>query len=253
MSTLRLLSFNIHGGYSLKGERDLHKIHQLLENLEIDIAVFQEVETRPSHGGSPADIDILAGLERPYHLPGPALKEGKGWYGNLIVSRYPITRAQVHNLETTKILEPRNAVDATIDSPIGKLRVIGTHLSLTAMVRWTEVNNLIRLVDEVEEEEKYPLFFMGDFNEWSWSSKLIDHMDDILYPLSCGKTFPSFFPLFRLDRVWCDEDVVKAKAQVLTGYEARSLSDHLPVLVEIDNLGRKAVSPVTHEPIQSED
>src|SRR5688572_31492177 len=130
MTLIRFLSFNIHGGYSLDGRRDLQRVHALLEEMNIDVAVFQEMETRPSYGGTAADIDILAGAARPHHLPGPSMKEDLGWYGNLIVSRYPIVRALAHNLETHPALEPRNAVDALVETPLGNIRVIGTHLSL---------------------------------------------------------------------------------------------------------------------------
>lgn len=243
MNTLRILCFNIHGGYDTKGNRDLRRLHTLMEKLEIDIGVFQEMETRPSRGGKAQDVDILAGPERPHHLPGPTMKEGKGWYGNLIVSRYPIIRALVHDLEKKhQVLEPRNAVDALIEAPQGRLRIIGTHLSLTSIMRWWEINNLIKLVNAVEDEAKCPVFFMGDFNEWFWSSKLINHLDKLMKPLSCGKTFPSRWPIFRLDRVWCDEPYYKkgmemqldASARVLTEPEVRTLSDHLPVLIEIN-------------------
>jgi len=154
-------------------------------------------------------------------------------------------RALVHDLERKhQVLEPRNAVDALIETPQGRLRLIGTHLSLSSIMRWWEINNLIKLVSQVEDETRYPLFFMGDFNEWLWSSKLIKHLDSLMRSLPCGKSFPSFFPLFRLDRVWCDEPghktddkrKIDACAQTLSGPEARALSDHLPVLVEIKNL-----------------
>jgi endonuclease/exonuclease/phosphatase family metal-dependent hydrolase len=236
MSIIRLLCFNIHGGYDLKGRRDLRRVHELMDTLDIDIGVFQEMETRPSYGGTEEDIDILAGLSRSYHLPGPTLKEGEGWYGNLIISRFPIIRAQVHNLETIKVLEPRNAVDALIETPHGKIRIIGTHLSLSSLVRWFEIRNLIKLVDEVEEEAKNPVLFMGDINEWRWPSKLLRHLDNLMTPIPSGKTFPAFLPLFRLDRVWCGEPALDVTAQTLTGPHARYLSDHLPVLIEIRGL-----------------
>lgn len=236
MTLLRLLSFNIHGGYDLKGRRDLRRVHALLEEYNIDIAVFQEMETRLGRGGQAEDIHIVAGPERPYHLPGLTVKGDDGWYGNLIVSRYPIVRALVHNLETTRILEPRNAVDAFIDTPHGLIRVLGTHLSLASIVRWSEINNLVRLMKQVEQETICPLFFMGDLNEWRRPSKLFKFLDEHMTALPCGKTFPSFRPLFHLDRVWHDGPGVSARAQVLDTKDAKSLSDHLPVLVEITAL-----------------
>jgi endonuclease/exonuclease/phosphatase family metal-dependent hydrolase len=233
---LRILCFNIHGGYSLDGRRDLSRVHALLEKLQIDIAVFQEMETRPCRGGTATDVNELAGGARPYHLMGPTLKDGLGWYGNLLVSRYPIKRAQVHSMEKKWDIEPRNAVDCVIETPLGTLRIIGTHLSLAAWERRNEVPMLIDLVEQVEEEEKNPVFLMGDINEWRASSRLLKFLSERMIEIPAGRSFPAFFPVFRLDRVWHDSPFVRAKATVLNDHEVRKLSDHLPLLIEIENL-----------------
>lgn len=233
---LRILCFNIHGGYSLDGRRDLKRVHDLLEKLDIDIAVFQEMETRPKRGGTATDVNELAGGARPHHMMGPTLKDGQGWYGNLLVSKYKIKRAQVHTLEKKWDIEPRNAVDCVIETPLGTLRIIGTHLSLAAWERKNEVPMLIKLVEQVEEEEKNPVFLMGDINEWRASSRLLKYLGSVMTELPAGRSFPAFFPLFRLDRVWHDSPHVRAKATVLDDYEVRKLSDHLPLLIEIENL-----------------
>lgn len=236
MSPLRILTFNIHGGYSLDGKRDLGRIHNLLEELKIDIAVFQEMETRPSRGGTATDVNELAGAARPYHMMGPTLKDGKGWYGNLIVSRYPIRRALVHALDKKWDIEPRNAVDVTIETPLGKMRLIGTHLSLPLWERKVEVPKLIELVKQVEEEEKNPVFLMGDINEWRRKSRLLKFLGENMVEVPAGATFPVFFPILHLDRVWHDTPYVKAKASVIKDFGVRHMSDHLPVLVEVENL-----------------
>lgn len=235
MTLLRLLCFNIHGGRSMDGKRDLNRIHALLEEYSIDIAVFQEMETRSFRGGAEADIKTLAGIARPYHLPGPNIRHGNGWYGNLLVSRYPIISSWTHNLETVSYLEPRNAVDALINTPLGKIRVIGTHLSLSPFERQSEGRNLIRLINEVEEEEKNPIILMGDMNEWRANAKLFRHMKTMLSPVNFGATFPSFGPLFKLDQVWHDGQM-EINAKVLLDPPVRILSDHLPVVVEIFKL-----------------
>lgn len=234
---LRILSFNIHGGYSLDGRRDLARVHTLLEDLKIDIAVFQEMETRPSKGGTATDINELAGGAMPYHMMGPTLKEGLGWYGNLIVSRYPFKRALVHSLEKKwDKIEPRNAVDVLIETPLGNMRLLGTHLSLPAWERKVEVPKLVELVKQVEEEEKYPVFLMGDINEWRRSSRLLRFLGEQMIPVPAGATFPVFYPVLHLDRVWHDSPFIRAKASVVTEYGVRKMSDHLPILIEVENL-----------------
>lgn len=237
MPRLRFLSYNIHGGRGLLGQRSIPLVHTLLERLDIDIAVLQEVDTRPSRGRSPADIDALVGGARSHRVTGMTLQEEGGWYGNLIASRYPIQRGLVHDLETAACYEPRNAVDALVDTPLGKVRVIGTHLSLSYQQRRAEARNLLRLMRAVEEEESRPLFLMGDINEWQWRSSLIGFLDAAMTPLPCRATFPAFLPAFHLDRAWYDiEDGLPAQvfAHRLPLSGLRLVSDHLPLIVELD-------------------
>lgn len=233
MGVLRFLSFNIHGGRSRDGKRDLRRVHDLLDRYDIDIAAFQEMETRPSRGGRHSDVDILAGMSRPHHLPGPTLKEGEGWYGNLIVSRYPILRALAHTMETTFDLEPRNAIDAIIQTPFGKMRLLNTHLSLSPFERKKEVPKLIELVKMVEQEEKSPIFLMGDINEWYVRSRLFNFLKEVMIPIETTATFPSAMPFLKLDRAWHDTPSLEVKAHVLEGKEISILSDHLPVMIEV--------------------
>lgn len=234
MQRIRLLCFNIHGGRSLDGKRDLGRVHGLMQRLDIDIGVFQEMETRPSRGGSSDDLQTLAGPERPHHLICPSMEEGAGWYGNLIVSRYPIVRGLLHNLETHPSLEPRHAADALVQLPWGRLRVIGTHLSLSIFERRSEAKNLLRLMQAVEEEERSPILLMGDINEWQVPSSLLRYLNRHLTPLHCKPTFPSVCPVFRLDRVWHDAPGIKVTAHRLPGKGIRKLSDHLPLVIELE-------------------
>lgn len=231
---IKLMTFNIHGGKARDGLRDLDRIQKLMEEMDIDIAVFQEVETRISRGGSNDDIAILAGVNRPYHLIAPSIIQKDGWYGNLILSRYPIIRGLVHNLETIIQYEPRNAVDALIQTPIGKLRIIGTHLSLSIFERRSEARNLIRLINAVEEKEKNPILLMGDINEWQIFSNLIRFLNGHLTPIKCKATFPSWFPFLKLDRVWYNGDHLVVTAGRITNNKISKLSDHLPIVVNIN-------------------
>ena len=232
---IRILCYNIHGGYDLKGKRDLTRLNKLMDDFQVDIGVFQEFETRRSRGATLKDIDITAGAERPYRLPGLALIEDEGWYGNLIVSRYPIINAAVHDLETSPSREPRNAVDAIFDTPKGNLRILGTHLSLSPWERWSEVKNLISLMRQVEVTETGPLLIMGDINEWRSSSKLLKFMNEHFSQIVLKKTFPTRFPLFKLDRVWHENlDEKTIKARTLKTNVTKTLSDHVPILIEID-------------------
>jgi endonuclease/exonuclease/phosphatase family metal-dependent hydrolase len=233
IKSIKLMTFNIHGGIARDGLRDVIRIVQLLDEMDIDIAVFQEVETRTSRGGCNEDITTLAGTNRPHHVFAPSIIQHDGWYGNLIVSKYPVIRGIVHNLETTVQYEPRNAVDALIETPLGKIRVIGTHLSLSLFERRSEARNLLRLMDAVEEKEKNPILLMGDINEWQVPSKLLKFLDSHLIPIACRPTFPSWMPFLKLDRVWYHGDSLNVSARTLSTKRVSKLSDHLPIVIEI--------------------
>ncbi|MCH2546492.1 MAG: endonuclease/exonuclease/phosphatase family protein [Alphaproteobacteria bacterium] len=239
MTHIRILSYNIHGGRSLDGTRDVRRIHAVMERLDIDIAIFQEMETRPSNRGSLKDEELLAGEDRPHRLRGKTLEEKDGWYGNFLVSRFPIRQGLVHNLETHEDLEPRNALDAIIDTPLGAMRFIGTHLSLSYLERFWEARNLLRLMQEVEQETTAPLFLLGDINEWQPHSKLIRHLNSAMIALPCKATFPAFAPIFKLDRVWHDTPKdFQVSAHRMSGRGFRTLSDHLPLVIEIRSAQR---------------
>jgi len=233
--TIRILCYNIHGGYDMGGVRDLSRVHALMEEMKIDIGVFQEVETRPSRGGTADDITSLSGVERPHHLAGLAMQEEGGWYGNLIVSRYPIIRGMAHGLDTLAGLEPRNAIDALIQTPRGPLRIVGTHLSLLAAVRWQEVQKLLQLIGDAEAFETNPMLVMGDINEWRGGARLLQHLNDSFIALPAARTFPSCFPLFHLDRVWA-HNVPQVDVQRLKTGRLRRLSDHLPLLINVHDI-----------------
>jgi endonuclease/exonuclease/phosphatase family metal-dependent hydrolase len=233
MASLRFLTFNIHGGKGRDGRRDLGRIQALMECLNVDIGVFQEIETRPLYGGTPQDVALLAGAHRPHRFVAASMHQGDGWYGNLVVSRYPFEYGLIHNLETPPVFEPRNALDVLVVTPLGKIRVVGTHLSLSPIQRWAEAHKLIERIVSVKVQEKNPVLLMGDINEWQWPSRLLRFLNKRMFPVPCAATFPSWLPLFRLDRVWHDTPGLKVAAHRLNGLGIDMMSDHLPVLVEV--------------------
>ena len=140
----------------------------------------------------------------------------------------------MHNLETKPDLEPRNALDAVVETPLGDVRIIGTHLSLSYVERFSEARNLRRLIREVEAETHIPLLLMGDINEWQPFSKLLRFLDEEMRPLPIKATFPAFSPFLRLDRVWYDTPGdMQVTAHRLAGKGFRTVSDHLPIVVEV--------------------
>jgi len=76
-----------------------------------------------------------------------------------------------------------------------------------------------------------PTIVMGDFNDWFWVGSVRKALSRELPGRTRFRTFPSFFPLLRLDRIYCRPR--GAFVDCYTDRSARGVSDHLPVIADI--------------------
>ena len=112
-------------------------------------------------------------------------------------------------------------------APAGTLHVIATHLGLSIGERRNQARALLRLIGDVHS----PTVVMGDFNDWFWVGSVRRVLSDRLRARSRLRTFPSFCPLFRFDRIYCSPAV--SLLNICTDREAKKISDHLPVIADI--------------------
>ena len=139
---MRLISWNIQWCRGVDGRVDPARIAAEIRRLgDAEIICLQEVaENFASLAGSGGESQVEA-LAR--ELPGRELAWGFGVdvaggeaarrrFGNLIVSRLPLGRVLRHSLpwpaDPAVPSMPRVAVEATIQTPFGLLRVTNTHL-----------------------------------------------------------------------------------------------------------------------------
>jgi endonuclease/exonuclease/phosphatase family metal-dependent hydrolase len=76
-----------------------------------------------------------------------------------------------------------------------------------------------------------PTIVMGDFNDWLWPGSVRQVLSRAFPGRSRFRTFPSIWPLLRLDRIYCRPREVLVKTFV--DPSARHISDHLPVIADI--------------------
>jgi endonuclease/exonuclease/phosphatase family metal-dependent hydrolase len=86
-------------------------------------------------------------------LPG---EHGRRRFGNLLLTRLPLLRAQRHTLpwplDTQAKTMPRGAIEATLDTPLGVLRVLTTHLEYHSVTqRAAQVEALRTLHHDAEQ------------------------------------------------------------------------------------------------------
>lgn len=223
---LRIATYNIHAAVGTDRKQDICRIAAVIEQIGPDVIALQEVETRPSR----SSIDQARHLERRLGLHcvrGPVLFEEGGWYGNVILSRWPVLRTQRWSLPD-RGGEPRGVLGATVEDANRRTwHILNTHLDRSARCRLQQVKALIR---DFSDDQCLPRLLVGDLNEWRpWAgtSRFLRRLGEVV---PAPASFPSRFPLFPLDRTvlrGCRlEQPLRRHATPLS----RRASDHLPIV-----------------------
>jgi len=234
---IRFLSWNIHGGIGSDGDYDLSRIVDLIARHDPDIIALQEVDSR----GRPGDelpFPFLCKTLGEYAVEGRTLSAPDGHYGHCIISRFPLRRMAVHNLSFSA-REPRCAIVANVETACGWFRLVTTHLGLGILERRAQAARLAQLASEV----KGPCVLMGDFNDWFAFGRVRRSLKRVMPARTMERTFPSFLPLLRLDRVYCN-----AQARLIASWtdkDAAIASDHLPIIADVE-IGGNTSAGVPH-------
>lgn len=240
---LRILSYNIHKGFTITNKDFiLHQIRTAMREVNADVLFLQEVLGDHQLHKIPEwetaiQFEYLADTVWPHFAYGKNAVYQEGHHGNAILSKYPIISWSNHVISTNR-LEQRGLLKAKIHIPGTEKEMVlaNTHLDLTQRGRDKQADMLIR---HMLPEGDLPWVLVGDFNDWNKkvspmietqlrSSEVFKAMHGD-YP----RTFPSFFPLLSLDRIFVHK-LTPTKAVPLTGALWKKLSDHIPLYVEID-------------------
>jgi len=227
---LRIATYNIHGGlpaWTAQSKRQLvGRIARVIEELDADIVALQEVPL----GGSEAP-DVLSQLRElsgMFAVEGPTLDTAKRRYGNAVLSRLPVRMARTLDLSFHR-REPRGALDADIECAGGLIRVVATHLGLSATERSAQVRTLLTAFDNSE----LPVILLGDINEWFVRGRALRALLSHFRPAPAPRTFPTFCPIFALDRIWMHPGEYMVDVAVHRSEMARQASDHYPLVARI--------------------
>ena len=228
---IRLATYNIHGGVGSDGVRDYQRIGQHLGQLQVDIALLQEVDARPVSTEPQHNPNALCQSSEQRLVAAPAVVTETGWYGNALLSRYPVVES--HSIDVSQFgFEPRNIQLAKLDLGDRQLRVINTHKGLKSAERRTQFAKLYELIAPLAQEPEI-IILGGDFNEWQFFSRAFKKINQVLTPLRTGATFPSRWPIFRLDRLWISSTHAAVQVKVVKDSLARRHSDHCPIVMDV--------------------
>ena len=85
---------------------------------------------------------------------------------------------------------------------------------------------------------------LGDFNDWFSFGEVSRTLWRVLPERTRLRTFPAFFPVLRLDRIYCS--TAGMIVDTFTDTEARAASDHLPIIADIRLVPQ--ARPMAHSP-----
>ncbi len=232
---VRIATYNVHR--CIGGDRlcNAGRVADVLRELNCDLIGLQEVDNNPGDGPTSMQLEYLARATGMTAVPGLRLIKRRGHYGNALLTRARVLGVRRHDLSFSW-REPRGALDVDLQLAGIESRVIVTHLGLTPGERRHQMRKILALVDATPADE--PLVLLGDINEWLPLGRPLRWMHAFFGRPPHVRSFPSFLPMFALDRIWTRPRGSLLEVTAHDSPNARRASDHLPVV------GRWCVTPV---------
>lgn len=254
------------------GRADPGRIAEVIARCAPDIVGLQELDVKRRRTGSVDQAELIArdlGMAVHFH---PAFSVEQEHYGDAILTALPmrlVKAAALPGLPNRPFLEPRGALWVAVKlADELELQVFNTHLGLLAAERAAQVGALLgeAWLGHPACQGK-PVVLLGDFNAVPRSrahARLRQRLADAVLTLPPGQggpraTFPSRWPLLRLDHVFLSEGVEALRAEVPCGREERRASDHLPLVVDLrvtasvdQPLSAAGATGATHPPARTD-
>ncbi len=235
---IRILSYNVHSCIGTDRTMDVGRIADVIAALSPDIIGLQELDVgRRRSGHIDQAEEIARRLKMDFHFH-PALSIEDELYGDALLTPLPMRLVKAGPLPS--IGEPRGALWAEIEAGTKTLQVINTHLGLRKRDRMRQAETLVGpdWLRHPDAESK-PLVLLGDFNSVPSSAPyrlICTALSDTRQQIGRlpDPTFPSRWPLLRLDHVFVARGPRIVSAEAVGGSLIRRASDHLPLLVTVE-------------------
>jgi len=236
---ITVMTYNVHSCRGRDGKASPERIAEVIASHSPDIAALQELDAGLLRTGLADQAEIIAGqLDMRCHFH-PCLKIEEGLYGNAVLSRYPMRLVKAEELPTLpgrSDIERRGALWVEIEAG-SKLQVLNTHLGLRRKERIAQTDKLLGPGWLKDRPDDSPIIFFGDLNAVPLSVVyrrfgrcLLDAQKITGRP---RKTWPSSFPVLRLDYIFVTPDILVRRVEVPRTSETRMASDHLPLVAEV--------------------
>ncbi|MDM9623279.1 MULTISPECIES: endonuclease/exonuclease/phosphatase family protein [unclassified Rhizobium] len=232
-----VLTYNVHSCVGADRKADPHRIADVIAATGADIVALQELDVGRQRTGGIDQANVIASLlkmEAHFH---PALHVVEEKYGDAIMTALPTRLMNAGPLPS--LGEQRGALWVQVELGSQRLNVLNTHLGLRSFDRAAQIEALLG-DDWIRNSEfhGHPSIVCGDFNAVP-SSLVYKTLGQcfrdaqLLTGKKAGKTFPSRFPMVRLDHIFVSPDLDVARCEVVNTPNSARASDHLPLLAEV--------------------
>jgi len=228
-----VMTYNVHNGFNAQGKLDIDEIAKVIENNKPDIVALQEVSRGWAVNGR---LDMLAWLSYRLNMPYVFGPTADPFWGNAILSRYPIVAFSRENLPTSELLIRRGFTMALID--------LGNDQRIKIMAtQFGNVDNNVEVNSDIHQLQAQVIIdfwggtddtiLLGDLGAQPASREIMSlyqaNFKDATRGWNATNTFPSNNPAERIDYILTSPDLAYGDV----GTPSSTASTHLPVVAVI--------------------
>jgi endonuclease/exonuclease/phosphatase family metal-dependent hydrolase len=228
----RILTYNVHSCVGADGRHAPERIAQVIEAARVDVAALQEVDAAGRFGiDQPRWLAERLGMSCAFVAARPS---AAGAYGNALLSRLPFELIRHGALPCPPGRETRAAQRVRLALAGHTIDILNTHLGLGRGERLGQATCLAG--DDWRGGAEHSIL-CGDLNALPRSRvlRLLGQglRDTARVAARPRATFPSRFPLLRLDYVLASSSLCVLHVETPTDPRVRIASDHRPVIAEL--------------------
>jgi endonuclease/exonuclease/phosphatase family metal-dependent hydrolase len=235
---LRLLTYNIHKGIGGVDRRyRLERIVEAVAHCEPDIAFLQEVDDGARRSRRHRQVDLLSdALDLPHRAYQRNVALRQGYYGNAILSRFPLHDERHLDL-SVPLKKRRRALAVHCRLRFGghsrTLLLFNFHLGLAGYERMIQIRRFLNAEILKHAHKSTPTIAAGDFNDvrGRLGKRLLEPAG--FKPVAKHiRTFPAIMPVRTLDWIYYRGDITLDHVFASRTETARRASDHLPMVAD---------------------
>ena len=222
-------------------QRSEARIAEVIAEMSVDIVALQELDLGRRRSAGVDQTKMIAEQLGWYSHFHPAMRRDDEHYGNAILSRYQLEfhrGVELPGRPPFFCRENRAAIEVSIETNLGKVHIINTHLGLGWRERFVQAQLFTSAEWRAAIADDIPLILLGDFNSLRGSrpyrilNRNLRDVRELIRTTEPIRTFPTRFPVLAVDHIFVNRAVQPLTVTVNRSTLARIDSDHFLLMAE---------------------